>query len=157
MLAIGWGLAAAIGSVAGMMAAPIVYLDPNMMGGWFCSTPSLAPCWGGIDNPFRAPSLAASRSACSATSSAPIWWVTSQALGGACDHHRRARGGRPDCSGRRLVARSDSWPTPTARRAPCRHRSQVFALAFPFAASGYHIYQGAQVLILAIAARPRIS
>ena len=25
----------------------------------------------------------------------------------------------------------------------------VFALAFPFAASGYHIYQGAQVLILA--------
>ena len=27
----------------------------------------------------------------------------------------------------------------------------IFALAFPFAASGYHIYQGAQVLILAIA------
>ena len=27
----------------------------------------------------------------------------------------------------------------------------VFALAFPFVASGYHIYQGAQVLILAIA------
>jgi branched-chain amino acid transport system permease protein len=33
MLALGWGLAAAIGSVAGMMVAPIVYLDPNMMGG----------------------------------------------------------------------------------------------------------------------------
>ena len=33
MLAIGWGLAAAIGAVAGMMAAPIVYLDPNMMSG----------------------------------------------------------------------------------------------------------------------------
>ena len=33
MLALGWGLAAAIGAVAGMMAAPIVYLDPNMMGG----------------------------------------------------------------------------------------------------------------------------
>jgi branched-chain amino acid transport system permease protein len=33
MLALGWGLAAAIGSVAGMMIAPIVYLDPNMMGG----------------------------------------------------------------------------------------------------------------------------
>ena len=27
----------------------------------------------------------------------------------------------------------------------------IFALAFPFVASGYHIYQGAQVLILAIA------
>ncbi|HYA59661.1 MAG TPA: branched-chain amino acid ABC transporter permease, partial [Burkholderiaceae bacterium] len=33
MLALGWGLAAAIGSVAGMMAAPIVFLDPNMMSG----------------------------------------------------------------------------------------------------------------------------
>ena len=33
MLALGWGLAAAIGGVAGMMVAPIVYLDPNMMGG----------------------------------------------------------------------------------------------------------------------------
>ena len=29
MLAIGWGLAAAIGAIAGMMAAPIVYLDPE--------------------------------------------------------------------------------------------------------------------------------
>jgi branched-chain amino acid transport system permease protein len=33
MLALGWGLAAAIGSVAGMMVAPIVFLEPNMMGG----------------------------------------------------------------------------------------------------------------------------
>ena len=33
MLALGWGLAAAIGSIAGMMVAPIVFLDPNMMGG----------------------------------------------------------------------------------------------------------------------------
>ena len=33
MLALGWGLAAAIGSIAGMMIAPVVYLDPNMMGG----------------------------------------------------------------------------------------------------------------------------
>ena len=33
MLALGWGLAAAIGGVAGMMVAPIIYLDPNMMGG----------------------------------------------------------------------------------------------------------------------------
>ena len=33
ILALGWGLASAIGAVAGMMAAPIVYLDPNMMGG----------------------------------------------------------------------------------------------------------------------------
>lgn len=31
MLALGWGLAAAIGAVAGMMIAPIVFLEPNMM------------------------------------------------------------------------------------------------------------------------------
>jgi branched-chain amino acid transport system permease protein len=33
MLAIGWGLAAAIGATAGMMVAPVLFLDPNMMGG----------------------------------------------------------------------------------------------------------------------------
>lgn len=31
MLVLGWGLAAAVGAVAGMMVAPIVFLDPNMM------------------------------------------------------------------------------------------------------------------------------
>jgi branched-chain amino acid transport system permease protein len=31
MSAFGWGLAAAIGAMAGMMAAPLVYLDPDMM------------------------------------------------------------------------------------------------------------------------------
>ena len=33
MLGLGWGLAAAFGAVAGMMVAPVVFLDPNMMGG----------------------------------------------------------------------------------------------------------------------------
>ncbi|HXG05120.1 MAG TPA: branched-chain amino acid ABC transporter permease [Candidatus Binatia bacterium] len=33
MLAIGWGLAALVGAVAGMMVAPVVFLDPNMMSG----------------------------------------------------------------------------------------------------------------------------
>jgi branched-chain amino acid transport system permease protein len=33
MLGLGWGLAAAFGAVAGMMIAPNVFLDPNMMGG----------------------------------------------------------------------------------------------------------------------------
>jgi branched-chain amino acid transport system permease protein len=33
MLALGWGLAAAIGATAGMMVAPIVFLEPNMMTG----------------------------------------------------------------------------------------------------------------------------
>ncbi len=31
MVALGWGLAASIGAVAGMMIAPIVFLEPNMM------------------------------------------------------------------------------------------------------------------------------
>jgi branched-chain amino acid transport system permease protein len=33
MLALGWGLAAAIGATAGIMVAPVLFLDPNMMGG----------------------------------------------------------------------------------------------------------------------------
>ena len=33
MLALGWGLAAAVGSVAGVLVAPVVYLEPNMMAG----------------------------------------------------------------------------------------------------------------------------
>ncbi len=53
MLAMGWGLAAAIGSIAGMMAAPIVYLDPNMMSGILLYAFAGAVL-GGIDNPFGA-------------------------------------------------------------------------------------------------------
>src|SRR6266571_4658213 len=33
MLAVGWGFAAAIGAVAGIMVAPVLFLDPNMMSG----------------------------------------------------------------------------------------------------------------------------
>ncbi len=33
MLALGWGLAALVGAVAGIMVAPIIFLEPNMMGG----------------------------------------------------------------------------------------------------------------------------
>src|SRR6266704_1642706 len=50
MLALGWGLAAAVGAVAGMMIAPIVYLDPNMMGGILLYA-FAAALLGGIDNP----------------------------------------------------------------------------------------------------------
>jgi len=53
MLAIGWGLAGLIGAVAGMMAAPIVYLDPNMMGGILLYG-FAAALLGGIDNPWGA-------------------------------------------------------------------------------------------------------
>jgi branched-chain amino acid transport system permease protein len=50
MLALGWGLAAAVGAVAGMMIAPIVYLDPNMMGGILLYA-FAAALLGGIDSP----------------------------------------------------------------------------------------------------------
>jgi len=53
MLALGWGLAAAIGAVAGMMVAPIVYLDPNMMGGVLLYA-FAAALVGGVDNPAGA-------------------------------------------------------------------------------------------------------
>jgi branched-chain amino acid transport system permease protein len=53
MLALGWGLAATLGGVAGMLTAPTVGLDPNMM------APVLiyafaAAVLGGIDSPFGA-------------------------------------------------------------------------------------------------------
>ena len=50
MLALGWGLAGAIGAVAGMMVAPIVYLDPNMMSGILLYA-FAAALIGGIDSP----------------------------------------------------------------------------------------------------------
>ena len=50
MLALGWGLASAIGSIAGMMVAPIVFLDPNMMG-WVLLYAFAAALVGGIDSP----------------------------------------------------------------------------------------------------------
>ena len=53
MLGIGWGLAAAIGSVAGMMVAPVVFLDPNMMSGILLYGFASA-LLGGIDNPWGA-------------------------------------------------------------------------------------------------------
>jgi branched-chain amino acid transport system permease protein len=53
MLAFGWGLAALIGSVAGVMAAPLVYLDPNMMTGILLYG-FAAALVGGVDNPWGA-------------------------------------------------------------------------------------------------------
>ncbi|MFL5954020.1 MAG: branched-chain amino acid ABC transporter permease [Gaiellaceae bacterium] len=53
MLAVGWGLAAALGAVAGVMAAPSLFLEPNMM-----QTVLLyafaAAVLGGMDSPLGA-------------------------------------------------------------------------------------------------------
>jgi branched-chain amino acid transport system permease protein len=53
MLALGWGMASAIGSVAGMMAAPVLFLDPNLMAGVLLYG-FAAALLGGIDNAFGA-------------------------------------------------------------------------------------------------------
>jgi branched-chain amino acid transport system permease protein len=50
MLALGWGLSAAVGAVAGMMIAPIVFLDPSMMGAVMLYA-FAAALLGGIDSP----------------------------------------------------------------------------------------------------------
>ena len=53
MLGIGWGLAAVLGAVAGMLAAPTVFLEPNMMQGILIFAFASAVL-GGIDSPFGA-------------------------------------------------------------------------------------------------------
>jgi branched-chain amino acid transport system permease protein len=50
MLALGWALASTIGAVAGMMVAPVVFLDPNMMAGILIYGFASA-LLGGIDHP----------------------------------------------------------------------------------------------------------
>jgi branched-chain amino acid transport system permease protein len=53
MLAIGWGLAATLGAVSGMLAAPTLFLDPNMMQATLIYA-FAAAVLGGIDSPFGA-------------------------------------------------------------------------------------------------------
>jgi branched-chain amino acid transport system permease protein len=50
MLALGWGLAALIGAVGGMMVAPVLFLDPNMMSGVLLYA-FAAALFGGISSP----------------------------------------------------------------------------------------------------------
>src|ERR1700742_2679108 len=53
MIALGWGMAAAIGSIAGMLIAPVVFLEPNMMGGVLIYG-FAAAVLGGLTSPFGA-------------------------------------------------------------------------------------------------------
>jgi branched-chain amino acid transport system permease protein len=53
MLALGWGIAAVLGAVAGMMVAPIVFLDPNMMQTILLYA-FAAAVLGGLDSPIGA-------------------------------------------------------------------------------------------------------
>jgi branched-chain amino acid transport system permease protein len=53
MLSLGWGLAAVLGAVAGMLAAPNVFLDPNLMAAILIYA-FAAAVLGGIDSPIGA-------------------------------------------------------------------------------------------------------
>lgn len=53
MLAMGWALAAMLGAIAGMMVAPVTFLDPHMMTGVMMYAIAAAKL-GGIDNPWGA-------------------------------------------------------------------------------------------------------
>jgi len=53
MQAIGWGIAATIGGVAGMLVAPVTFLEPNMMAGVIIYG-FAAALLGGIDSPWGA-------------------------------------------------------------------------------------------------------
>jgi branched-chain amino acid transport system permease protein len=53
MLALGWGIAAMLGAVSGLMVAPIVFLEPNMMQGVLLYA-FAAAVLGGLDSPLGA-------------------------------------------------------------------------------------------------------
>jgi branched-chain amino acid transport system permease protein len=53
MIALGWGMAASIGAIAGMMIAPVVFLEPNMMLGVLIYG-FAAAVLGGLTSPFGA-------------------------------------------------------------------------------------------------------
>ncbi|WP_280463744.1 branched-chain amino acid ABC transporter permease [Nocardia carnea] len=50
VLALGWGLAAAVGAVSGVLSAPLLFLEPNMMGGVLIYAFAAATL-GGFDSP----------------------------------------------------------------------------------------------------------
>ena len=53
MLSLGWGLAAVLGAISGMLAAPSVFLDPNLMAALLIYA-FAAAVLGGIDSPVGA-------------------------------------------------------------------------------------------------------
>jgi branched-chain amino acid transport system permease protein len=57
MLALGWGLASAVGAVSGIMVAPVLLLEPNMMQSIIIYA-FAAAVLGGIESPLGAVNLA---------------------------------------------------------------------------------------------------
>jgi branched-chain amino acid transport system permease protein len=53
VLMLGWGLAATVGAVSGVLVAPLLFLEPNMMGGVLIYAFAAATL-GGFDSPVGA-------------------------------------------------------------------------------------------------------
>jgi branched-chain amino acid transport system permease protein len=53
MLGLGWALASAVGAISGILVAPVVFLEPNMMQGVIIYA-FAAAVLGGIDSPHGA-------------------------------------------------------------------------------------------------------
>ena len=149
MLALGWGLAAAIGAVAGMMVAPIVFLDPNMMAGILLYAFAGA-LLGGIDNPlgavlggFAVGDHREPRRRLSGRHRA-------EADRGA-DHHRRGAGGqavRPARPDRAEQGVADGAQRRSAAHPGCGWPSRCCP---PLLFSDYHLFQLTMVVVYAIA------
>ena len=147
MLALGWGLAAAIGSVAGMMAAPIVYLDPNMMCGILLYAFAGAVL-GGIDNPFGAVFGGFAVGVIGESGRRVCRGPRGEALGRARDHRRACWSGGPracsaGASWRGCDRHGRGWNGALAAIVTRARRRSLRALLSRSVASGYHLYQGA--------------
>ena len=166
MLAFGWGLAGAIGAVAGMMAAPIVYLDPNMMSGILLYGFAGA-LLGGIDNPWGAALGGFFVGVLENHRRRLRYRHRIEAHGGPGDHRRRlgvqtrrALRSNPGHASVRMTTPNETpsvEPVAYARLSPaifrCAGIAAILAIAciLPFAVSGYRVSQFSQVLIYAIA------
>ena len=151
MLAIGWGLAAAIG-VGRRHDGGADRLSRSQHDGRRPALRLRRRGAGRHRQSVRRGLRRLRRSACSATSSAPMWSATRSSF------RLRSRSSSPSwCGGRPACSGASSWRGCDDGRAGGALGGLVvvavaaLALAFPFVASGYHLYQGAQVLILAIA------
>ena len=149
MLALGWGLAAMFGAVAGMMIAPIVFLDPNMMGGIQIYAFAAATL-GGFTSPVGAVvgGLIVGRRGEPDRHLRQLHRHRAQAHGGARDDHHHARGQaerpvRPGGGAARMTPRSG---TPIAIAV-----AVAVACVLPFVLSNFRLFQFTQVYIYAIA------
>ena len=148
MLALGWGLAAAIGAIAGCMVAPIVFLDPNMMAGILLYAFAGA-LLGGIDSPLGAVLGGFAVGVIENLGGAYVVGTELKLTRGA--HHHRLRAGgetvRPDGPHR-------AEPGVTHARIPGSSavlRPALLAIVPAFVFSDYHLFQLTMVVVYAIA------